>query len=116
MGFAENLKEQRVAKGLSQEELATAAGIHAVQFSRYERGQSVPSIEVVQKIADVLQVSIDLLVYGATEQKAERAISDSELIALFKSVEKLGKKQKETVKELLGAFIFQKDIQQKLAK
>ena len=116
MGFPDNLKKYRTEKGLSQDELAKKAGMHAVQFSRYERGQSVPSIEVVQKIADVLEVSIDLLVYGNKEQKIEQAVKDAELINLFKKVEQLNDKQKDTVKEFLNAFIFQKDIQQKLAQ
>jgi len=62
--FAENLKKHRTAKSISQDELAKKIDIHPVQFSRYERGQSVPSIEVVQKIADALELSIDELVYG----------------------------------------------------
>ena len=50
--------------------------MHPVQFSRYERGQSVPSIEVVQKIADALEVTIDQLLYGDQDNKAEQSIID----------------------------------------
>ena len=82
----------------------------------YERGLSTPSIEVVQKIAEVLEVSIDELVFGDKDQKIEQSIKDRELITLFKKVELLSDKQKDTVKELLNAFIFQKDLQQKLAQ
>jgi len=116
MGFAENLKKYRTIKGMSQDELAKRINSHAVQFSRYERGLSAPSIEVVQKIAEVLEVSIDELVFGDKDQKIEQTIKDRELINLFQKVELLNDKQKETVKELLNAFIFQKDIQQKLAQ
>ncbi|MEM8569175.1 MAG: helix-turn-helix transcriptional regulator [Bacteroidota bacterium] len=116
MGFAENLKKYRTAKGISQDELAKRIGSHAVQFSRYERGLSAPSIEVVQKISEVLDVSIDELVFGDKDQKIEQTIKDRELISLFQKVELLSDKQRETVKELLNAFIFQKDLQQKLAQ
>jgi len=74
--FAEKIKKCRSQKGISQEELSKKISIHPVQFSRYERGQSVPSIEVVQKIADALEVTIDQLLYGDQDNKAEQSIID----------------------------------------
>lgn len=112
--FAENLKKYRGRKGISQEELAKRINIHPVQFSRYERGQSVPSIEVVQKIAEALDTTIDELVYGSQEEKAGQDIKDRELLGLFKKVQILNEKQKETIKDLLSAFILKADLQEKL--
>ncbi|MEM8569185.1 MAG: hypothetical protein AAGF85_22200 [Bacteroidota bacterium] len=66
----------------------------------------------MQKISEVLDVSIDELVFGDKDQKIEQTIKDRELISLFQKVELLSDKQRETVKELLNAFIFQKDLQQ----
>lgn len=74
--FAENLKKCKTKKGISQEEISKKMSIHPVQFSRYERGQSVPSIEVVQKIADALEITIDQLLYGDQDNKAEQSIID----------------------------------------
>ncbi len=116
MGFAYNLKKYRTARGISQDELSKRIGSHAVQLSRYEHGLSVPSVEVVKKISEALDVSIDELVFGDKDQKIDQTIKDRELITLFQKVELLSGKQRETVKELLNAFIFQKDIQQKLAQ
>ena len=113
--FAENLKKCRTRKGISQEELSKKISIHPVQFSRYERGQSVPSIEVVQKIADALEVSIDQLVYGDQDNKAEQSISDRELLSMFKKVQLLSERQKETVKDFLSSYILKNDLKQKLA-
>ena len=113
--FAENLKKHRTDRGISQDELAKKIEIHPVQFSRYERGQSVPSIEVVQKIANALEISIDELVYGNQDSKAEQTISDRELLSMFSKVQLLGEKQKETVKDFLSAFILKTELKQKLA-
>jgi transcriptional regulator with XRE-family HTH domain len=113
--FAENLKKCRTQKGISQEELSKKISIHPVQFSRYERGQSVPSIEVVQKIAVALEVSIDQLVYGDQDNKAEQSISDRELLSMFKKVQLLSDRQKETVKDFLSSYILKNDLKQKLA-
>ena len=47
------------------------------------------SIEVVQKIADALEVSIDQLVYGYQDNKAEQSISDRELLSMFQKIQLL---------------------------
>lgn len=113
-GISENLKAIRTRKGVSQDELSKRTDIHSVQFSRYERGQSVPSIDVVKKIADALDVSIDELVYGNESNKAEQSINDQELLSMFKKVQLLNDKQKSTVKDFLSAYILKVDLKQKL--
>lgn len=113
--FAENLKKIRTERGISQEELAKKVNIHSVQFSRYERGQTQPSIEVVEKIANALNVSIDILVFGSSENQAEHTIKDRELLTMFKKIQFLNNKQKDTVKDFLSAFLLKLDLQQKLA-
>ena len=113
--FADNLKKYRTQRGVSQEGLAKKINIHPVQFSRYERGQSVPSIEVVQKMADALEVSIDQLVYGDQDVKAEQSISDRELLSMFKKIQLLSERQKETVKDFLSSYILKTELKQKLA-
>jgi transcriptional regulator with XRE-family HTH domain len=114
MSFGVNLKMFRSEKNISQEELAKKVGIHPNHLSRYERGQASPSIEVVQKIADALEVSIDQLVFGKGSN-LENNVSDRELVSLFKKVQVLSIKEKETVKDLLNAFVFKADVQHKLA-
>lgn len=114
IGFSENLKRIRTQKGISQDELSKKNEIHPVQFSRYERAQSVPSIDVVQKIADALEVTIDELVYGNQNNKAEQNIKDRELLSMFSKIQLLNEKQKETVKDFLSAYILKVDLKEKL--
>ena len=116
MNFGQNLKKVRTERGISQEELAKSAGVHSVQFSRYERGQSAPSIEVVQKIAQTLEISIDQLVFGDQDEVSEKSIQDRELLELFKKVQGFNDRQKGTVKDLISAFILKADLTQKLAQ
>lgn len=60
--FAANLKAQRTARHISQEELAHRAGLDRTYISSLERSVYSPTIDVVQKIADVLGTSAaDLL-------------------------------------------------------
>lgn len=66
--FARNLKALRLAKGLSQEELAHLAGIDRTYISSLERCVYNASIDVVQRLASVLGVEAsDLLLREPTD-------------------------------------------------
>ena len=113
MTFSKNLKQFRTDKKISQADFAKEIGVHVTHLSRYERGLSSPSLEVIQKIAEILNISIDTLVFGTNT--AENTIDDKELISLFKNVQTLADNQKQTIKDLISAFVFQKNIQKQLA-
>lgn len=58
-----NLRRLRVAKGLSQERLALAAGIDRAYVGRVERGEENVTINVVAAVAEALEVKVaDLFV------------------------------------------------------
>jgi len=113
MSFGKRIKEVRTSKKISQEELSSKVGIHANHLSRYERDITLPSIEVASKIAQALDVSIDLLVFG--KQDLETSIDDKELVKLFRDIEQFSQEDKSVVKTLLDAFITKRKIQ-KLAQ
>jgi transcriptional regulator with XRE-family HTH domain len=113
--FGENLKRIRSDKNLSQGDLAKLINMHSTHISRYERNLTSPTIEVVKKIAEVLEVSADLLVFGTNDDKAKDKITDKELLNFFIKIKDLPKEEQDTVKVFLNAFLFKKDIQHKLA-
>src|SRR5450830_1860521 len=51
-----NIKGHRIARGLTQHDLAQTLGIEVETMSRYERGHIAPPLEQVGKIATVLGV------------------------------------------------------------
>jgi transcriptional regulator with XRE-family HTH domain len=55
--FGKVLREYRDRKGLSQEQLAEAAGLDRSFISLVERGIQSPNIIILLKIAEVLKVS-----------------------------------------------------------
>ena len=54
--FAANLRRLRHAKGISQEQLAHEAGINRSYMSKLEKGASYPGLEIIAKLATVLEV------------------------------------------------------------
>lgn len=68
------LKYRKLRK-LKQNELAEIAGINRMSIGNYERGTRIPNAEILQKIADALEVSIsDLLGTSSDELKLENNI------------------------------------------
>jgi len=112
MSLGKRLKEARIAKGLSQSELADAAGIHYTQIGRYENKGAQPTADVLSRIANTLEISSDFLMSGSTEQLAGSHLTDKELLNQFKQVEALPERDKGVIKELIDAFLTKKKIQQ----
>lgn len=63
--FGRNVRRRRLELGISQEELAHEAESNRTYISDVERGTRNPSIEVVERIAIALDVSIGSLLNAA---------------------------------------------------
>lgn len=61
------LKSVRKKNGYSQENLAEELGMTTSAVGGYETGKSFPSVEVLTKISEILNVSIDWLIRGEGE-------------------------------------------------
>jgi len=92
--------------------LAKLVKVHYTNIGRYERGEANPSADVLNRLAQALDVSPDYLINGTLEDKAENTISDNDLLIQFKRVEKLPQDKKKLVKEFLDAFIFKTTVQE----
>ncbi len=95
----------RKEKSYSQAQLAEKISISLTQLQRYENKDVQPPADILKKIADIFNTSIDFLVYGDSELKAQQAIKDNELLAQFKAVEEMDSKDKSTIKDIIDAFI-----------
>lgn len=59
--FHENLKTQRKLKGYTQEALAIKVNVVRQTVSKWEKGLSVPDADTLQKLAEVLEISVSQL-------------------------------------------------------
>lgn len=113
--FGTNLKQFRLDKGFSQEAFAAQIGVHVTNLSKYERSKSIPSLEIAEKMAAILDISLDELVYGKQEQKAQNQITDKELLNLFNKAQSLDEDQKKTVADVLAAYLFRANLAKQLS-
>ena len=58
------IRKFRLAKGLSQEELAFEADLHRAYIGQIERGEKNIGVQNLQKIATALKVKISKLIDG----------------------------------------------------
>lgn len=61
MGFKERLKEARLEKGYTQEQLAKLIGVAKSTFTGYEKGNSEPNMLTIKRIMDVLDIDANYL-------------------------------------------------------
>ena len=70
---AKNIVRLRQASGMTQAELAAKLNYSDKAVSKWERGESMPDVAVLSRIADLFQVSLDWLVRGEV-MSAEPAV------------------------------------------
>jgi transcriptional regulator with XRE-family HTH domain len=61
LAFARTLKKLRLAKGLSQEDFGSEAGLHRTYVSQLERGLKSPSLKTLCKVSEVLGIQMSEL-------------------------------------------------------
>lgn len=62
--FAENLKKIRKDKGYTQEILAEKLNVVRQTVSKWEKGLSLPDVDMFSKIANVLETDVNILLDG----------------------------------------------------
>lgn len=99
MDLGNNMMLLRKKKGFSQADLGKIIGTSGDVIGRYERGDIIPSVEVVSKIADALEVSLDYLI-GKTRMEM-----DKQALKRLEDISKLPADKKNYILELVDMCI-----------
>lgn len=114
--FQEKIRNLRLSKGTSQEELAMFVGVNKSSISKYERGLQDPSIEIAKKIAEFFGISLEELTntnYQASGSITKENISeligyDRGYIKVIKLAKANGISPEELIKMMEFALNFRK--------
>ena len=97
--IATRIREQRIAAGMTQRELAETIGLTIESLSRAERGTIVPKTQTLARIARALGTTLDQLAQGAPIVREARHAEWPELLRLRRHLDRLDRK---TLRRLLG--------------
>lgn len=114
--FPRRLRELRVNKNLTQEELGEIVGVHANHLGRYERGLTIPSTDTLTRLAEALNVSPEYLLRGNTEKAFRTEFTDAELMEMFQEIENLPDEEKDPLKKVIRGYLNNSRIRSMTAK
>lgn len=76
--LGENIRNARQKQGMTQEELAVRLHVVRQTVSKWEKNLSVPDVQCLQELAQVLQVSVSTLL-GAEAEKAQDSATENQI-------------------------------------
>jgi len=100
--FGNKLKECRSEKGFSQTELAKQIDTYHSIIGKYERDEVNPSIDVVKKLAKVLETTVGFLL-GESEDR--ELLKDPTMLRRLNDIAKFPDKDKSCILYTLDAMI-----------
>ena len=110
MSISENLRELRIKKNLTQEQLSKLVGLRLGQISKIERGESAPRADTIYKLMKALDCSANELLMNQ-----EMISSGSELIMAIEKGERLPEEYKRIVIKIIDSF-YKADSVEKIAR
>lgn len=100
--FGKKLRECREAKKLSQNELAKLIEAHHSIIGKYERDEVKPSIDVVKRLANILNTTVGYLL-GETEDK--NLLKDPTMLKRLNDISSFPDEDKKHILYALDAMI-----------
>lgn len=113
--MGERIQQLRKNLGITQADLAKKITISHTQMARYEIKNIYPPADVLKNLADVFGTTIDFLVMGDNESKAQASLKDAELINQFKKIAALPDEEKTLVLKMITAYVRDFNTQQAYA-
>ncbi|MBF0227852.1 MAG: helix-turn-helix transcriptional regulator [Desulfobacterales bacterium] len=102
--FSKKLRQLRLESGLSQKDIADKIGADLQRVSKYERGVVYPTTDIIVKIAEAFQVSIDYLLRDNIN-KTDNKIENLKLKKYIEEINNLPEQDLAILTNLLDAYI-----------
>lgn len=99
MDIGEKIRE---ARGLSQNALASELGVHHSSIGKYERDEVKPSVDVVKRVASVLDTTVGYLL-GESEEAA--TLKDPAMLKRLNDIASFPDRDREHILYTLDAMI-----------
>lgn len=109
MEIGQKIKEARLAKGLTQQELGDIVGVQKSAIAKYEKGRVVNiKRSTLQKIASALEIRPSELLFNESPKETAdlhvKIITDFELMKALKIYYSLSEEKQRIVRELISSL------------
>ena len=83
LDVGENIRDIRKLRGLNQDQLAEMACLNRVTIAKYESGKVEPGAKALGRIADALEVTVDVLLGREQQETPPPTALDDALVDLL---------------------------------
>jgi transcriptional regulator with XRE-family HTH domain len=103
--LSERIQYVRKQQGISQQELAAKVQVSKSMVNRYENKGVQPPADVLNKIATILNTSVDYLINGEHDEKAKASLKNTELLNTLKEIDTMPEKEQSMILHYINAYI-----------
>ena len=105
MNIGKNIKKIREQKELMQKEVASAAAIHTSNYSKIEKGEREPSIEALDKIATLFNMTVDEIIHFEGKIPQEVTIKNKAASERLQLIEQLEDEDKQALYRIIDGML-----------
>jgi len=105
MNIGKNIKKIREQKELMQKEVASAAAIHTSNYSKIEKGEREPSIEALDKIATLFNMTVDEIIHFEGKIPQEVTIKNKTASERLQLIEQLEDEDKQALYRIIDGML-----------
>lgn len=95
----QRIQESRLRMKMNQNQLAEKAGITPAAISQIEKGNRVPSIPVLHRIANVLEVTLDYLTGKTDDSEVKELLQNEGVMTFFRGYQSLDPDDQDTIRK-----------------
>ncbi|TVQ50422.1 MAG: XRE family transcriptional regulator [Saprospirales bacterium] len=114
MDIAEQIKKIRKEKGLSQQDVADKLSMNRVQYNRIETGNSDPTMNILRRIANVLDINV-VEFFEAKNNGTEAHTVNEPLLQKVRLLEELDEVQKNSIYNMIDTAFANKRLKEALS-
>ena len=108
MDVGANIKKIRKEKGLQQKQVALELGIDQSNYNKMENNKREPSLDVLNKLAGLFNVSVDQILNRDATIPIEVTVEDKTTTEQVRLIQQLDDSDKQTVFKIIDTMLTKK--------
>jgi len=108
MNVGDNIKKLRKEKGLQQKQIAIELGIDQSNYNKIENGKREPSIDLLNKLAGLFDVTVDDILNPDKDIPKEVTVEDKTTMEQVRLIQQLDDEDKHVIFRMIDTMLTKK--------